>query len=47
MLWGDKGIGLAKSSDRHYDHWEKTRSQPGHQVDEWGITETKNENAIR
>lgn len=42
MLWGDKGIGLAKSSDRHYDHWEKLTENPVIRSTEWGITETQN-----
>jgi len=41
MLWGDKGIGLAKSSDRHYDKWEKLAANPVIKSTEWGITETK------
>lgn len=39
MLWGDKGIGLAKSSDRHYDRWEKLDANPVIKSTEWGITE--------
>ncbi len=40
MLWGDKGIGLAKSSDRYYDHWQKLAANPVIKSTEWGITET-------
>ncbi len=41
MLWGAKGIGLAKSSDRHYDTWQKLDANPVIRSTEWGITETK------
>ncbi len=44
MLWGDKGIGIARSSDRHYDHWEKLAANPVIESSEWGITETTDEN---
>ncbi|MBW8035801.1 MAG: glycoside hydrolase family 32 protein, partial [Planctomycetes bacterium] len=44
MLWGDKGIGIAKSSDRHYDTWEKLDANPIIKSTEWGITETTDEN---
>jgi beta-fructofuranosidase len=40
MLWGDKGIGLARSHDRHYDRWEKLAANPVIKSTEWGITET-------
>ncbi len=40
MLWGDKGIGLAKSSDRHYDTWTKLEANPVIKSTAWGITET-------
>jgi len=40
MLWGAKGIGLARSSDRHYDHWQKLDANPVIQSTDWGITET-------
>lgn len=43
MLWGDKGIGIAKSSDRHYDHWKKLDANPVIKSTEWGITETTDE----
>jgi len=43
MLWGDKGIGIAKSSDRHYDHWRKLDANPVIKSTEWGITETTSE----
>jgi len=41
MLWGDKGIGLAKSTDRHYDRWQKLAANAVIKSTEWGITETK------
>lgn len=41
MLWGDKGIGLARSSDRHYDTWTKLDADPVIKSTEWGITEMK------
>jgi len=44
MLWGDKGIGIAKSSDRHYDRWQKLGANPVIKSTEWGITETTDEN---
>ncbi len=40
MLWGDKGIGIAKSTDPHYDHWQKLDANPVIRSTEWGITET-------
>ena len=40
MLWGDKGIGIAKSSDRHYGDWQKLEANPVIRSTEWGITET-------
>ncbi len=43
MLWGDKGIGIARSSDRHYDTWEKLDANPVIKSKEWGITETTDE----
>ena len=39
MLWGAKGIGLAKSKDPFFDHWEKLASNPVIRSTEWGITE--------
>ena len=43
MLWGDKGIGIAKSTDRHYDRWQKLAANPVIKSTEWGITETADE----
>ncbi|UCD49160.1 MAG: GH32 C-terminal domain-containing protein [Phycisphaerales bacterium] len=40
MLWGDKGIGLARSRDPHYDRWQKLDANPVIKSTEWGITET-------
>jgi len=40
MLWGDKGIGIAKSLDPQYDRWEKLEANPVIRSTEWGITET-------
>jgi len=41
MLWGAKGIGLAKSRDKNFDQWEKIGSNPVIKSTDWGITETK------
>ncbi len=40
MLWGEKGIGLAKSRDPHFDRWHKLAANPVIKSTEWGITET-------
>jgi len=40
MLWGAKGIGIARSRDRHYDTWRKLDANPVIKSTEWGITET-------
>ena len=42
MLWGAKGIGLAKSTDRTFDRWTKLDADPVIRSTEWGITEVKN-----
>ncbi len=39
MLWGAKGIGLAKSTDSNFDHWTKSPSNPVIRSTEWGVTE--------
>jgi beta-fructofuranosidase len=44
MLWGDKGIGLAKSDGSHHDRWKKLEANPVIKSTEWGITETQDEN---
>ena len=41
MLWGPKGIGVAKSHGPNYDTWEKSKSNPVIKSTEWGITELK------
>jgi beta-fructofuranosidase len=41
MLWGAKGIGLAKSTDQNFNHWEKSASNPVVKSTEWGITDLK------
>ncbi|MDP2337011.1 MAG: glycoside hydrolase family 32 protein [Bacteroidota bacterium] len=41
MLWGDRGIGLAKSADHNFNKWEKSGSNPVIKSTEWGITEMK------
>jgi beta-fructofuranosidase len=41
MLWGDKGIGLAKSTDNNFCDWEKFENNPVIKSTEWGITEMK------
>ncbi len=41
MLWGDKGIGLAKSTDPNFNHWEKSVHNPVIKSAEWGITDLK------
>ncbi len=40
MLWGAKGIGLAKSTFP-FDHWEKSEANPVIRSTEWGVTEVK------
>ena len=41
MLWGDKGIGLAKSNPPYYNRWQKLQANPVIKSTEWGITETQ------
>lgn len=41
MLWGAKGIGLAKSKDANFDVWKKSENNPVIQSSEWGITDMK------
>jgi len=38
---GDKGIGLAKSTDHNFNKWEKSGNNPVIKSTEWGITEMK------
>lgn len=40
MLWGAKGIGLAKNKDPDYNIWEKSGNNPVIKSTEWGITDT-------
>ncbi|MDP6523073.1 MAG: GH32 C-terminal domain-containing protein [Kiritimatiellia bacterium] len=44
MLWGDKGIGIAESSDRNYSNWKKLEENPVIKSTSWGITETTDKN---
>ena len=44
MLWGSRGIGLAKSADTHFDTWTKLDANPVIASTEWGITEAKDAN---
>lgn len=41
MLWGARGIGLAKSTDRDFDVWTKFDANPVIRSTEFGVTETK------
>lgn len=41
MLWGAKGIGLAKSMDPDFNTWKKFGDNPVIRSTEWGITEMK------
>ncbi len=41
MLWGAKGIGLAKSLGPDFDSWTKLDANPVIKSTEWGITEVK------
>ena len=41
MLWGAKGIGLAKSIDNGCNKWEKFENNPVIKSTEWGLTEMK------
>lgn len=43
MLWGDKGIGLAKSTDPEFNSWKKSEANPVIKSTEWGITAMKDE----
>jgi beta-fructofuranosidase len=44
MLWGAKGIGLAKSRGPDFDSWTKLDANPVIKSTEWGITEAKDAN---
>lgn len=39
MLWGAKGIGLAKSVDNDFNEWKKIDANPVIKSTEWGITD--------
>jgi len=41
MLWGARGIGLARSTDDNFDKWEKFKINPVIRSTEWGVTEMK------
>ncbi len=43
MLWGAKGIGLARSRDAEFDSWKKLESNPVIKSTEWGVTEAKDQ----
>ena len=38
MLWGAKGVGLAKNIDNDFEKWEKFKDNPVIKSSEWGIT---------
>ena len=42
MLWGSRGIGLAKSTDPDFNIWKKSGYNPVIQSTDWGITTMKN-----
>lgn len=44
MLWGDKGIGIAKNLDSEYNLFRKFDTNPVIKSTEWGITEMKDKN---
>jgi len=39
MLWGARGIGLARSADKTYDRWTKLDANPVIRSTEWGVSE--------
>jgi beta-fructofuranosidase len=41
MLWGVRGIGLARSKDPDFNVWEKSENNPVIKSSEWGITDLK------
>lgn len=41
MLWGAKGIGLARSIDEDFNFWKKLENNPVIKSTEWGITSMK------
>lgn len=42
MLWGAKGLGMAKSLDAKFDQWKKFPENPVIKSTQWGITDTVN-----
>lgn len=44
MLWGAKGIGLARSTGPDFDLWTKPDFNPVIKSTEWGVTEAKDAN---
>ena len=44
MLWGAKGIGLARSTGPTFDSWTKLEANPVIKSTEWGVTEVKDAN---
>ena len=42
MLWGDRGIGLARAQGPEYDSWTKLAANPVIRSSEWGVTELRN-----
>lgn len=47
QLWGAKGIGLAESTDEHFDVWTKSPHNPVIPSTEWGITEAVNQDGSK
>jgi beta-fructofuranosidase len=43
MLWGAKGIGLAKSRGPSFDEWKKLDANPVIKSTEWGVTEARDQ----
>ena len=43
MLWGARGIGLARSCDVDFEAWEKLDANPVIHSTEWGLTEVRGE----
>jgi beta-fructofuranosidase len=43
MLWGAKGIGLARSNGPDYNSWKKSPDNPVIKSTDWGVTDFKDE----
>jgi beta-fructofuranosidase len=43
MLWGARGIGLARSRGPYFDSWTKFETNPVIKSTEWGVTEVKDQ----